>query len=108
MNNLAKNMKTSADNYKIDGKIAEQEKIIKKMSKEIGNLVIIRLDGGDEMSPDIMERYNAILEARKAIDELEGEKVSVENYVICPKCGAKTTPGMKYCGRCGSDMEDGE
>jgi hypothetical protein len=35
MNNLAKNMKTGADNYKIDGKIAEQEKIIKKCQRKL-------------------------------------------------------------------------
>jgi ribosomal protein S27AE len=104
MNNLAKSMKTGADNCKLDGKIAEQEKQIKKLSKEIGNLVIVRLDEGDKMSPDIMERYKAILEARKVIEELEGEKVSTEKYLICPKCGAKTTLGMRYCGKCGADM----
>ena len=34
MANLAKNMKTGVDNYKVDGKIAEQESRIKVLRKE--------------------------------------------------------------------------
>ena len=67
MVNFAKNMKTGVDNYKVDGKIAEQESRIKALRKEIANLVMVRLDAGDEMSPEIMERYAAIVEAREVI-----------------------------------------
>ena len=88
MANLAKNMRNGVDNYKVDGKIAEQESKIKALRKEIGNLVLIRLEAGDEMSPEIMERYAAIKEAKEMIATLEIEKKTTP--VVCPNCGAKT------------------
>lgn len=106
MTNLAKNMKSGVDNYKVDGKIAEQESRIKSLKKEIGNLVMIRLDAGDEMSPEIMERYAAIKEAREVIAELESEKV--QTSVACPNCGAKTSMDMNYCGKCGTNVKEAQ
>lgn len=104
MTSLAKNMKTGVDNYKVDGKIAEQERKIKVLKKEISKLVLIRLDAGDEMSPEIMERYEAIKEAREVIAELENEKV--QTTIVCPSCGAKTYMDMNYCGKCGSNVKE--
>ena len=103
MTNLAKNMKTGVDNYKVDGKIAEQESRIKALRKEIANLVMVRLDAGDEMSPEIMERYAAITEARELISEMEKEKK--KTTVVCPSCRAKTSADMKYCGVCGISLK---
>lgn len=58
---------------RIDGKIAEQQKKIKVLTKEIGNLTVVRLEAGDEM---------------------------------CPKCGAKTSVNMKYCGVCSASLKE--
>lgn len=104
MANFAQSMKNGADNCKLDGKIAEQQRNIKRLIKEIGNLAVVRLEAGDEMSPEIMERYSAIKEAKEKISELEkGRKVS---SAVCPSCGAKTSIGMKYCGKCGANMTE--
>lgn len=102
MANFTQSMKNGADNCKLEGKIAQQQKIIKELTKEIGNLAIVSLEAGEEMSPDIMERYSAIKEAKEKISELEKER-KVSN-IVCPSCGAKTSIGMKYCGKCGANM----
>lgn len=102
MTNLAQSMKNGADNFKLDGKIAEQQRKIKELIKEIGNLAVVRLEAGDEMSPEIMERYTAIKTAKEKISELEREKKV--SSAVCPSCGAKTSIGMKYCGKCGANM----
>lgn len=104
MANFAQSMKNGADNCRLDGKIVEQQKKIKELIKEIGNLAMVRLEAGDEMSPEIMERYSAIKEAKERISELEKErKVS---STVCPSCGAKTSVAMKYCGKCGANMTE--
>lgn len=97
-------MKNGVDNSKLDGKIAEQENKIKELTKEIGNLVILRLEAGDEMSPEIMERYAAIQGAQEKIAALEKERKVTK--VVCPHCGAKTSMDMKYCGKCGAVMTE--
>lgn len=97
---LTRSMKNSADNYRLDGKIAEQQKRIKMLTKEIGNLVLIRLEAGDEMSPEIMERYQAIQEAEAEVAELEKDRRV--SRIICPNCSAKTSADMEYCGKCGT------
>ena len=102
MSNFAQSMRNGADNCKLDGKIAEQQKRIKVLTKEIGNLVLVRLEAGDEMSPEIMERYQAILAAKEEIEMLEKDRKITK--VVCPGCGAKTSADMKYCGKCGSPM----
>jgi Zn finger protein HypA/HybF involved in hydrogenase expression len=104
MSGFAKSMKAGADNCKIDGKIAEQHKKIKELTKEIGNLALVRLEEGDMMSPEIMERYSAIQEARAEIAELEKDKNVTS--VKCPKCGAKTSADMMYCGACGAAISE--
>lgn len=103
MANFAKSMKNGVDNCKVDGKIAEQQKKIKVLTKEIGNLALVRLEAGDEMSPEIMERYSAIKAAREIILSLENEKKVTTTF--CPKCGAKTSIDMNYCGVCGANMK---
>ena len=103
MAKFTQNMKNGADNYKLDGKIAEQQKRIKRLTKEIGNLAVIRLEAGDEMCPEIMERYVAILEAKELIFELENEKK--RSTVVCSNCGEKTSADMKYCGVCGTKLK---
>lgn len=102
MSSIVKSMKNGADNCKLDGKIAEQQKKIKILTKEIGNLALVRLEAGDEMCPEIMERYSAIKEAKEMISTLEKEKKTI--IVMCPNCGAKTSADMKYCGACGTSI----
>lgn len=104
MSNLANSIKNSADNFKLDGKIAEQQKKIKVLTKEIGSLALVRLEAGDEMCPEIMERYSAICEAREVIAALEKDRKTTK--AICPNCGAKTSVDMNYCGRCGTSMKE--
>lgn len=100
MAKMAKSMKNGVDNCKSNGKIAEQQKKIKVLTKEIGNLALVRLEAGEEMCPEIMERYAAIKEAKEMIATLEQEKK--RTTVVCGECGAKTSVDMKYCGVCGS------
>lgn len=103
---IANAMKISNENYKIDAKIAQQEKMIKKMSQEIAKLTLVRLDAGDQMSPEIMERYAVIKEARAQIEALKQDKPV--NHVKCPHCQAKNMVGMKFCGSCGEKLEETE
>ncbi|MGN0350367.1 MAG: zinc-ribbon domain-containing protein [Roseburia sp.] len=104
MANFTQNMKNAADNCKLDGKIADQQRKIRGLTREIGNLAVVRLEAGDEMSPEIMERYAAIKEARETISELEKKKII--SSTVCPSCGAKTSISMKFCGRCGARMKE--
>ena len=104
MAKFAKGMKNGADNYKADGKIAEQQKKIRMLTKEIGNLTVVRLEAGEEMSPEIMERYEAIKAAKEEITVLEGGKK--KSTIICQECGAKTSVDMKYCGVCGTCLQE--
>lgn len=102
MASIAKSMKNGVDNCKLDGQIVEQQKRIKVLTREIGNLTLVRLETGDEMCPEIMERYAAIREAKETIDNLRKEKK--KSTVVCPNCGVKTSAQMKYCGMCGSSL----
>lgn len=104
MAKAARCIRNGVDNCKTNGKIAEQKKIIKALTREIGNLTIVRLEAGEEMCPEIMERYNAIKAAKEEIDVLEGGKK--KSSVICQQCGAKTSIDMKYCGACGSCLQE--
>jgi len=104
MSKMVRSMKNGVGNCKTDGKIAEQQKKIKVLTREIGNLALVRLEAGDEMSPEIMERYAAIKEAQETIAILEGEKKKAK--VVCQECGAKTSADMKYCGACGACLQE--
>ena len=106
MAKVARCMKNSLDNCKTDGKIVEQQKKIKALTREIGSLALVRLDAGDEMSPEIMERYEAIKVAKEEITVLEGGKK--KSTVICQNCGAKTSVDMKYCGVCGTSLQEAQ
>jgi uncharacterized OB-fold protein len=103
MAGFARSMKKGTANCRLDGKIAEQEKKIKILTKEIGNLALVRLEEGDTMSPEIMERYSAIQKAKEEIAGLKKEK-SASDDAKCQSCGAKTSADMKYCGKCGAAM----
>ena len=98
----AQAMKNGKENFKLNGQIAEQEKLVKSLTEELGNLVLVQLDEGEEYTPAVMERYEAIKEARKIIETTKSEKKTAK--IICPVCGAKTASGMNYCGVCGAKM----
>ncbi len=104
VNSAVKAYKNGAENYKIKAAVAEQERIIEKMTEEIGNLIVVDLDNGAELSPAVMERYEAIKVAREIISEIKVEKPEVITK-ICPSCGKKTTSDMVYCGKCGTKLE---
>jgi NADH pyrophosphatase NudC (nudix superfamily) len=107
VSSLASTIKTGIDTCAAEGKILEQQKKIKQLTKEIGNLVVVKLDEGEEMSPEIMERYKAIVEIRDVIDELEkGKSNAGAPAAVCPKCGGKISDGMKFCGNCGADLTE--
>ena len=101
---ITKTMKNSVDNFKLEGRIAEQEKIIKDFTKEITNLIMVKLENGETMAPEIMERYEAIQEAKKEIEELEKERKTIK--IVCSGCGAKTSVEMNYCGQCGAKLRE--
>ena len=61
MNSMVTGMKRSNLNWKQDGKAAEAEKTIHTMTREIGNLTVVMLDGDRSVGPDIKERYYAHL-----------------------------------------------
>lgn len=104
MTKLAKSMKNGVDNCKVDGKIVEQQKTIKRLTNEIGKLALVKLEAGEEMSPEIMERYFAIKEAKESIAALEKGRKGTS--VVCSECGIKTIAGMKYCGGCGAELKE--
>ena len=51
-----------------------------------------------------MERYEAIRTARDAIETAEGAKQFKK--IVCPHCGAKTSAGLTYCGKCGKKLSE--
>lgn len=103
MSKLSRSMKNGVDNCKLNGKIADEQKKIKMLTREIGSLAIVRLEAGDEMCPEIMERYTAIKEAKEKIAEIEkGRKRST---IVCQDCGAKTSINMNFCGSCGAELK---
>lgn len=104
MASMKKGMQDGVDSCKLEGKIAEQQKKIKTLIKEIGNLAIVRLEAGDEMCPEIMERFHAIQEAKAEIESLEKGRKIVK--VVCPGCGHKTSAKMNYCGKCGAALRE--
>ena len=104
MSKMTRSMKNSVNNCRIDGKIAEKQKMIKTLTREIGNLAVVRLEVGDEMCPEIMERYEAIKSAQEEIATLQSEKK--KSTVVCKECGAKTSIEMKFCGVCGTQLQE--
>ena len=104
MSKMAKSMRNGMNNCKTDGKIAEKQKLIKSLTGEIGNLALVRLEAGDEMSPEIMERYEVIKAVKEEISVLKSEKK--KSTTICRECGAKTAADMKYCGKCGTCLQE--
>ena len=104
VSSMAKGMKNGADNCKLEGKVAEQEKIIKDMTKEIGTLVLIQLEAGEQMSPGIMERFFMIQNAKAEIELIKKDRKITK--IVCPHCGEKTSVDMMYCGHCGCHLEN--
>ena len=51
-----------------------------------------------------MERYEVIKAAKAEIENLQSGKK--RTTVICQECGAKTSVDMKYCGVCGSCLQE--
>jgi len=84
----------------------QQGKEIHDLTVEIGRLTVMSLDKKKNLGPEILERYDAICAARVAIADAEKQRVNAK--IVCPKCGKKTTAGMRYCGFCGAKISEDE
>ena len=98
-------MKRSASNCRKDGNIADQQKRINDLTMEIGRLTVRKLDEGQTAEEPVLERYRQIIEAREEI--AANEQAKDVRQVVCPVCGEKTISGMRYCGRCGAELDRG-
>lgn len=97
-------VKNTVDNCKLEVKIAEKERDIKALTKEIGEIVVAELEGGAVMSDAVMEKYAAIKCAKEAIAELAKDKKVTK--VTCPACGEKVPVENMYCGKCGVQVKE--
>ena len=95
-------MKRTAGNTKQDGKIADAESEIARMTREIGNLTVLKLDEGLDLGEEVQERYDAIRAAREMIAAAEADKKHTR--VTCPHCGHRTSAKMRFCGVCGKKL----
>ncbi len=57
IDDLTNVVKKGTESAKTTVNVAEQERLIKKMTTEIGNLIMVELDEGKTFGPAIMERY---------------------------------------------------
>lgn len=103
MSSAGQSMKNSVESYKLAGVVATEEKKICALTAEIGRLALLQLDAGDQMGPQMMERYTAIDAARQRVKTATAEMPT--SKVICPKCSGKTILGMQFCGNCGAPLE---
>ena len=103
IDDLTNVVKKGTESAKTTVNVAEQERLIKKMTTEIGNLIMVELDEGKTFGPAIMERYQTILAARAIIEDSKQDQAPTKK--TCPTCGKANSLDMKYCGFCGADMD---
>ena len=87
MTDLAALLEMTGMKNMIVGIIAEKQKLIKSLTREIGNLA-----------------YETIKAAKEEISVLKSEKK--KSTIICQECGSKTSVDMKYCGKCGTCLQE--
>ena len=97
-------VKNTVDNCKLEVKIAEKERDVKTLTKEIGEIVVAELEGGAVMSDVVMEKYAAIKCAKETIAELAKDKKVTK--ITCPVCGEKVPVENMYCGKCGAQVRE--
>lgn len=95
-------VKNSAGNTVRDGQITDARREVDRLTREIGNLTVHKLDAGMKATDDIHERYVAILAAREKMRTAEQAKTV--RWAVCPHCGEKTIAGMRFCGVCGKAL----
>ena len=117
--------KTSADNYRLNSWIREEEQKITTAYTSIGKKYLERY--GADMDPDFAEYLQQISASRLKIEEYKGQlrkkfcircgtpNPEAENCQKeapkpqpnrCPRCGSPIAPGAGYCCNCGEKLSD--
>ena len=119
------NVKTSnfMEENKLRTSIATQEKEIEELKLSVGEIVYknwgtesFTLQSVTEELEAIKQRYDMIDDFKRQIDELSqkekqilgngsGEKDGGNRIMYCPKCGAESKKGYKFCEKCGNKFE---
>ena len=98
--------KTSADNYRLNSWIREEEQKITTAYTNIGKKYLERY--GADMDPDFAEYLQQISASRLKIEEYKGQLRKNKGVTICSGCGAEIPVSTKFCIRCGTPNPEAE
>jgi rubrerythrin len=90
---------------KLNMTINSEEDKIKKLHNEIGKLVYIKFEGGNNFEPDINSICQQIMEVQKNIDSIRRKVLEIKNAKTCPNCKSEMEINIMFCPKCGVKQE---
>lgn len=90
---------------KLNRNIATEEDRIKLAYIEIGKLVFLKFEKGEEMDSELSSICNKIIEVQNNIIAIRQKIGEIKNEKICSSCGSEIGANEEFCTKCGARQE---
>ena len=91
-----------AEVNRLNGQVSEQERLISQLYTQIGkDYYEVHKENPEECVLSSVEGISA-LPTESVVETVETEAAPAN---ICPGCGSKVEPGMKFCMTCGQKLD---
>ncbi len=98
-----------AQTVKSNFAIADKEQEIKRVMREIGNMMYDAYKNGEEADAEKLAEKCILLDDYFAeIEDIKDKLNEIKNVVECPACGEKVKDNHNFCPKCGEKLADAE
>lgn len=103
---VAKKTEKTVEVQKIKSQIRVMERNNERDFTDIGKMIYDKFKKGEAVDPQFIELCEAIEEREESIDKANREVAELKGLDVCSGCKEHLEPGVAYCPKCGTKVED--
>ena len=102
---VAKKTEQTVEVQKLKSQIHVMERSNDRDYKDIGKMIYDRFKKGEIVEEAMVELCEAIAEREESIEKTKREIAQIKGFDVCPSCDSHLEPNMKFCPKCGAQVD---
>lgn len=103
---VAKKTEQTVEVQKLKSQIHVMERSNERDYKDIGKMIYDRFKKGEVADEALVELCEAIAEREESIEKTKKEIAHIKGFDVCPSCDSHLEPNMKFCPKCGAQVDE--
>lgn len=103
---VAKKTEKTVEVQKIKSQIRVMERNNERDFTDMGKMIYDKFKKGEIVDEQFVELCEAIEAREESIEKANREVAEIKGLDVCPSCKEHLEPGVTYCPKCGTKVED--